>query len=74
MQHKYGEQWDLINLDTRNVFASCTPIMIKCILRTNNYGERIKCAHKSKTTSACPLCGEIEDCNHFYCVSRIRIK
>ena len=31
MKHKYGEQWNIIDTDARNIFASCTPSMIKCI-------------------------------------------
>ena len=50
MKYKYGEQWDIIDADARNVFASCTPSMIKHIAGINYYRERIKRIEKSKIT------------------------
>ena len=64
MKHKYGEQWNIIDTDARNVFASCTPSMIKCTAGINQYGERIKKIDKSNKTAVCPICGEIEDWDH----------
>ena len=65
MKYEYGQQWDLVATDAKNFFTSWTPSMIKWIVGIHHYGERIKCAHKSNTTAACPVCGEIEDLDHF---------
>ena len=64
VQHKHGEQWDLIDVDARKVFANFTPSMIKDVTGINHYGERIKCIDKSNKTAACSSCSEIEDWDH----------
>ena len=38
VQHKYGNNWELIDVKARNVFACCTPSMIKCVAGINMYG------------------------------------
>ena len=50
MKHKHGEQWDVIDIDTRNFFESCTLSMIKFSVGINYYGESIKCIDKSNTS------------------------
>ena len=74
MQHENGEQLDLLDRHAKNFFIRCTPSMMKCVVGINHYGERIKCIDKINETAACPLCGEIEDWNHFYCMKIIGIK
>ena len=64
VKHRYGEQCDVIDIHARNIFASCTPSMIKCKEGINCYGERINRIDKSNTISVCPSYGEIEDWEH----------
>ena len=63
IHHKHVEQWDLVDIDARNVFTSYAPSMIKCILGLNQHGERIKCINMINKTAVCPLCGKIEYLN-----------
>ena len=64
MKHKYGEQWGMVDVDTRNVFTCCTTSLIKCIAGVNLYGERINSIDKSNKTAEFPVCGEKEDWEH----------
>ena len=38
MKNECGEQWDMTDVDARNVFTYCIPILIKCIPGINLYG------------------------------------
>ena len=42
MQHKYGDNWELIDAEAMHVFECCTTSMIKCTSEINKYGDRIK--------------------------------
>ena len=64
MKCKHKEQWDTMRAHERNVFASFTPNMKKCITGINHNGERIKRADKSNKTVACRLCGDTEGWDH----------
>ena len=37
MQHKYGEKWDLIQIEARHLFSSSTTSMIMCVAGTHYY-------------------------------------
>ena len=50
MKYEYGEQWDVIDVDARNIFTYCTPSLIKCIAGVNLYRERIKTIDRSNKT------------------------
>ena len=47
-----------------NVFSSCTPRMIKCVVGINNYGNKIITIDKRNTTAIFPACGTNEDWEH----------
>ena len=60
MQHKYGEQWELIDAQARNVFTSFTPSMIKWISVINHYRNMIRKIDKSNVTVLLPVRRENE--------------
>ena len=55
-QHEHGENCELIDVEATNVFACCTPIMIKSVAEINARGHRIKNTCKCNVTAACPMC------------------
>ena len=64
IQHKYDENWELIDIEVRNVFACFTSSMIKCVAGINMYGERIKDVDKCNVTAVCPMYFETENWEH----------
>ena len=58
VQHKHGENWELINIEARNVCACCTTRMIKCVAGINLHGNRIKDTNKCNITVVCQMCFE----------------
>ena len=58
IQNKYGENWELIDIEARNVFIYCTPSMIKSIAGINTCVDRIKDIDKCNVTAAFPICFE----------------
>ena len=60
IQHKHDENWELIDIEARNVFACYTPSVIKRVAGIYMHGDRIKDVDKFNVTAACPTCFETE--------------
>ena len=55
-QDKYGENWNLIDIEAREGFVNSTASQIKCAAGLNVCGERAKDIDKSNTHACCPMC------------------
>ena len=51
-RHECGENLELINIEARNVFACCIPIMVKCVAGINAHDDRIKNTDKRNVAAA----------------------
>ena len=64
MQHKYGEHWEIIDVETRNIFKCFTPRMMKCVSGINMHGDRTRKIDKCDATAVYPACFENENWDH----------
>ena len=52
MHHKYGDKWELIDIEARDIFSSSAPSMTKYAAGVNHHSKIIKHMDKKNTTAA----------------------